>query len=97
MLPLLGMVSCATTAENAPPIHRKMLLLVERFDQFDEDGDGYLSRMELEKGVNSMGPDRLTQEQFDRAMLVYDTNGDNRVSRAEAKAAAANGPVLFEN
>jgi hypothetical protein len=30
-------------------------------------------------------------------MLVYDTNGDNRVSRAEAKAAAANGPVLFEN
>jgi Ca2+-binding EF-hand superfamily protein len=91
------MVSCATSSNNAPPIHRKMLLLVENFDRFDENGDGTLSRMELEKAVETMGPDRLTKEQYNRAMLVYDTNGDNKVSRAEAETAAANGPVLFEN
>lgn len=91
------MVSCATSSNNAPPIHRKMLLLVENFDRYDENGDGLLSRMELEKAVDTMGPDRLTKEQYDRAMRVYDTNGDNKVSRAEATAAAANGPVLFEN
>lgn len=91
------MVSCATNSDNAPPIHRKMLLLVERFDRYDENGDGTLSRTELEKGVDSMGPDRLTKEQYDRAMHVYDANRDSRVSREEAKAAAAHGPVLFEN
>lgn len=91
------MVSCATNSNNAPPIHRKMLLLVENFDRYDENGDGFLSRRELEKAVDAMGSDRLTKEQYDRAMRVYDTNGDNKVSRAEATAAASNGPVLFEN
>lgn len=91
------MVSCATSADDAPPIHRKMFLLVEKFDQFDINGDGTISRMELEKAVNSIGPEKLTQEQYDRAMMVYDTDGDNRISRAEAKTAAAHGPVLFEN
>lgn len=95
--PLLGLVSCATNSENAPPIHRKMLLLVERFDHFDVNADGTLSRTELEKGVDSIGPKPLTKEQYDRAVRVYDTNGDNKVSRAEAQAAAASGPVLFEN
>lgn len=97
LLPLLGVLSCATNSNNAPPIHRKMLLLVENFDRYDENGNGSLSRAELEKAVETMGPDRLTKDQCDRAMLVYDSNGDKKVSRAEASAAAANGPVLFEN
>lgn len=100
LLPLLAVASCAPShpsANEAPPIHRKMLLLVEKFDTFDENGDGTISRAELEKAVNIMGPKPLTKDQYDRAMLVYDTDGDRRISRAEAKAAAAHGPVLFEN
>jgi hypothetical protein len=103
LLPLLAVASCAPggigspNVNDAPPIHRKMLLLVEKFDAFDENGDGAISRAELEKAVNIMGPKPLTKEQYDRAMLVYDTDGDRQISRAEAKAAAAHGPVLFEN
>ena len=97
LLPLLGIASCSTNADDAPPIHRKMLLLVERFDTYDTNRDGTISRKELENAVIDVGPKPLTKEQYDRAMLVYDTNGDKQISRAEAKTAAAHGPVLFEN
>ena len=94
---LVGAVSCVPVNDEIPPIHRKMSGLVEKFDRFDENGDGYLTRMELEKGVNSMGPDRLTKDQYDRVMLVYDTNKDRKISLKEAQVAAANGPVVFES
>ena len=74
-----------------------MFGLLEKFDRFDENGDGYLNRRELEEGVNSLGPDRLTKEQYDRVMTVYDTNQDHRISLKEAQTATANGPVIFEN
>jgi len=96
-LPIFGGLSCTSGTNDVPPIHRKMFGLVEKFDRFDLDGDGYLTRQELENGVDSMGPDRLTKNQYDRVMLVYDTNGDKKVSLTEAKVAAANGPVVFEN
>lgn len=95
--PVLALVSCIPGNHGAPPIHRKMFGLVQKFDRFDEDGDGYLTRQELEKGVNSMGPDRLTAQQYDQVMLVYDTNKDRKISLKEAQVAAEHGPVIFEN
>ena len=97
LLPLLVMSSCVSRTDEVPPIHRKMFGLVEKFDRFDTDGDGYLSRKELEAGVNSMGPDRLTKDQYDRVMIVYDTNKDGKISLKEAKLAAETGPIVFEN
>jgi EF-hand domain pair len=96
-LSLAGVWSCAPAEHEVPPIHRKMFALVDNFDHFDKNGDGYLTRAELEKGVNSMGPKRLTKNQFDRVMLVYDTNEDGKISLKEAQVAAANGPIVFEN
>ena len=95
--PILGLGSCIPDNHGVPPIHRKMFGLVQKFDRFDENGDGYLTRKELEKGVNSMGPERLTAQQYDQVMLVYDTNRDQKISLKEAKAAAEHGPVIFEN
>jgi hypothetical protein len=97
LLPFFCMGACVPSTNDVPPIHRKMFGLIEKFDRFDENGDGYLNRLELEKGVNTMGPDRLTKEQYDRVMLVYDTNEDRKISLKEAQIAAANGPVIFEN
>jgi EF-hand domain pair len=97
LLPFLVLVSCTPHMDEVPPIHRKMFGLIEKFDRFDTDGDGYLSRRELEAGVNSMGSDRLTKDQFDRVMIVYDTNKDGKISLKEAKAAAETGPIVFEN
>jgi hypothetical protein len=39
----------------------------------------------LEEGVNSLGSDRLTKEQYDRVMAVYDTNQDHKISLKEAQ------------
>jgi hypothetical protein len=97
LLPVLGLVSCGSSTDEVPPIHRKMFGLVEQFDRFDKNGDGYLSRKELEAGVNSMGPDRLTKDQYNRVMVVYDTNKDGKISLKEAQVAAENGPIVFEN
>lgn len=97
LLPFLGMVACVPSTNDTPPIHRKMFGLIEKFDRFDENGDGYLTRLELEKGVDSMGSERLTKDQYDRVMLAYDTNEDRKISLKEAQVAAANGPVIFEN
>ena len=74
-----------------------MFGLVEKFDRFDDNGDGYLTRGELEKGVDTMGPDRLTEDQYERVMLAYDTNQDKKISLKEAQDAAAKGPAIFEN
>jgi hypothetical protein len=95
--PLLAFVSCMPGTHEVPPIHRKMFGLVENFDRFDGNGDGYLTRKELEKGVNSMGTERLTAQQYDQVMLVYDTNKDQKISLNEAQVAAEHGPVIFEN
>jgi hypothetical protein len=96
LAPVVAIACCSPATEEVPPIHRKMFALVQDFDHFDKNGDGYLDRMELESGVNSMGPERLTREQYDQVMLVYDTNRDQRISKKEARVAAEHGPVLFE-
>lgn len=93
----LGVLSCAPVNHEVPPVHRKMFALIENFDRLDTDGDGYINRHELGKGGEWLGPDRLTKEQCDRAMLVYDTDQDKRISKKEARTAAEHGPVLFEN
>ena len=99
LAPFFGVVSCLpnTNTNEPPPIHRKMFALVEKFDRFDDNGDGYLTRKELEAGVKTTGTVQLTKSQYDQVMLVYDTDKDKKISLDEAKIAAKKGPVLFEN
>lgn len=99
LLPFASLLSCVpdTDTSQPAPIHRKMFALVEKFDRFDENGDGYLTRRELEEGVKNVGTQLLTSSQYDRVMEVYDTNEDRKISLREAQIAAKKGPILFEN
>lgn len=96
LAPVLSAVSCLPNTNEPPPIHRKMFALVEKFDRFDDNGDGYLTRRELEEGVKSVNTQLLTKEQYDRVMTVYDSNKDRKISLREAKVAAQKGPILFD-
>lgn len=97
LAPILAATSCLPNTNVPPPTHRKMFALVEKFDRFDDNGDGYLTRRELEEGVKNAGTTPVpTQEQYDRAMVGYDTNRDGKISLREAKVAAQKGPILFE-
>lgn len=96
LMPLVGLVSCLPNTNEPPPAHRKMFGLVEKFDRFDDNGDGQLTRRELEDGVKAAGTVTVTKQEFDRAMVVYDTNKNGKISLHEAKVAAEKGPILFE-
>ena len=76
--------------------HYKMFGLLEKFDRFDYNGDGYLSRKELEDGIREKGTVHLTPEQYDKVMKAYDTNRDSRISLHEAESGAKRGPVIFK-
>ena len=72
-----------------------MFGLLEKFDRFDYNGDGYLTRKELEDGIREKGTVHLTQEQYDKVMKAYDTNLDSRITLREAEVGAHRGPVIF--
>lgn len=73
----------------------KMFGLLEKFDRFDYNGDGYLTRKELENGIRDKGTVHLTAEQYDKVMKAYDTNRDSRISLHEAEVGAKRGPEIF--
>lgn len=73
----------------------KMFGLLEKFDRFDYNGDGYLTRKELESGIREKATVQLTPEEYDKVMKAYDTNRDSRISLHEAEVGAKKGPVIF--
>jgi hypothetical protein len=75
--------------------HYKMFGLLEKFDRFDYNGDGYLTRKELEDGVREKDIVKLTPEQYGKVMKAYDTNRDARISLHEAEIGARRGPEIF--
>ena len=68
--------------------------LVQKFDRFDENGDGYLTSKELARGAAQSGL-HLTPVQLDQVMKGYDKNGDKRISQHEAQRGADHGPDIF--
>lgn len=93
---LLGLLpACAPVQEQPAARQRQMFGLIEKFDRYDDNGDGYLTRAELAAGVKEAGTIHLTPAQLDRAMAAYDTNGDRRISHGEAQRGADQGPRIF--
>ena len=90
-----GVVGCTPVAEQPEARHRQMYGLVQKFDRFDTNGDGYLTRKELADGVRNSGTLHLTSAQLDKAMKAYDLNGDRRISQREAQLGADRGPDIF--
>ncbi len=61
------------------PVERQMIGLLEKFDRWDENGDGYLSQAELVKTK------QLTGHKPAEVIAFYDTNGDGKISLKEAQ------------
>lgn len=61
-------------------VERKMIALLEKFDRWDDNGDGQLDRSELADGLKG------TDHSPDRVIAFYDTDRNGRVSIREAQA-----------
>ena len=72
-----------------------MVGLLEKFDRFDYNGDGYLTRKEIQQGIEETGVEGISDEEINRAFAFYDQNGDGRISLAEANAGLVRGPEDF--
>ena len=90
------LVGCAPAPYQPSVRQRQMIGLVQKFDRFDHDGDGYLTRKELDDGLRAEGSLILSPAELDRVMKAYDTNHDGRISHAEAQIGASLGPIIFD-
>ena len=64
---------------------RKMMGLLEKFDRFDYNGNGLLTRKEIEQGLQETGIEGVDQNELDAAMKHYDVTKDGSISRWEAE------------
>jgi Ca2+-binding EF-hand superfamily protein len=87
--------ACAPSPESPASRQLQMYGLIQKFDLYDENGDGYLTRADLGRGVRDAGTIRLTSEELDQVMKAYDGNGDGRISQREAQQGAERGPEIF--
>lgn len=64
-------------------VERKMIGLLEKFDRWDENGDGTLDEREL-------APTKTTSKLTPAEIIdFYDTNNDSKISLPEAQAGYA--------
>lgn len=82
-LPLLfACASCATGPGPITPttrVERQMVGLLQKFDRWDYNGDGYLTAPELKQAQKISGRTPAKIIEF------YDTNHDQRISLSEAQ------------
>jgi Ca2+-binding EF-hand superfamily protein len=81
---VVAFVSCAEgpgPVTPTTPVERQMIGLLQKFDRWDEDGDGYLTAKELGK------TQQITGHPPEKVLAFYDTNHDRRVSLKEAQDA----------
>jgi hypothetical protein len=69
------------------PVERQMIGLLQKFDRWDDDGDGYLDCGEITRGIDSLKgkPQQVTYTATE-VIDFYDTNHDKKVSMMEAQA-----------
>lgn len=86
-LPLL-LVSCGTpnnvVPENAQ--ERRLFGLLEKFDRFDYNGDGSLTKKEVRLGVKESGVKGVSETNIEHAFVRCDENKNGKISFAEAQA-----------
>ncbi len=68
------------------PVERKMIGLLQKFDRWDDDGNGQLDRNELTEGLAGSG------HSPDAVMEFYDINRDGLISLKEAQIAYGRAP-----
>lgn len=76
----------AACAKGPPPIvpetrvERQLIGLLEKFDRWDYNGDGYLDARELAPA------EKLSGHSPAKILEFYDTNGDGKITLREAQA-----------
>lgn len=84
----LGLVACSTVDPHSDEAHgRKVMAIQEKFDRFDYDADGRITRKEFRQGIAESGVSGVTEEELDTMMKHYDVNDDGAISRWESQRA----------
>ncbi len=83
-------------------MQRQMVGLLEKFDRWDYNGDGYLSKKEISQGIASLkGKPQQVNYTAAEVMEFYDTNKDGKISLSEAQAgyrrSHEGGPILNQS
>jgi hypothetical protein len=82
-LPLLAVSESCSTAPGpvarTTPVQRQMLGRLQKFDRWDEAGDGELTETELKP------TEKVTRQPASEVISFYDTGGDGRISLQEAQ------------
>lgn len=88
-LPLvLILAACAHHQAHTEEAHnRKVMALQEKFDRFDYNANGQLTRAEIVQGVRESDVSGVTSEELDLLMKHYDVNKDGAISRWETQRA----------
>ncbi len=83
---ILALASCVTgpgPITPQTPVERQMIGLLQKFDRFDDNGDGYLTASELGQAEQVSGHSRAG------IIAFYDMNQDGRISLREAQEGVA--------
>jgi hypothetical protein len=82
---LLTAMFCAACSQGLGPVvpqtqtERKMIGLLQKFDLWDDNGDGQLDKAELDMGLEGSGHKAANVIDF------YDTNRNGKISLREAQ------------
>jgi Ca2+-binding EF-hand superfamily protein len=77
---VISIIALTACAPQPGPVKRQMVGLLEKFDRWDYNGDGYLEAGELKEAEGLSGIP--TKDLID----FYDTNKDRKISLREAQA-----------
>lgn len=86
----MTLVSCSSDPGPVTPTtetERQMLGLLEKFDRWDDNGDGELTAKEIDHGVNRFKGTSMKVDYTGKEVVkFYDTDGNGGVSLREAQA-----------
>jgi len=83
---VIASVGCSSGPGPVVPktrTERQMIGLLQKFDRWDDNGDGYLTASELERAK------KISGQQPAEIIDFYDTNKDGKISLREAQAGYA--------
>ena len=92
LLPLLAACASRLDPHSEEAHNRKVMALQEKFDRFDYNANGKLTRKEIEQGLAESGVKGITAPEIDAMMKHYDVNNDGGISRWESQH-AINSPL----
>ena len=85
---LLALVACTSVDPDSEVAQGgKVMALQEKFDRFDYNADGRISRGEFQVGIGEAGVTGVSEADLDKMMKHYDVNDDGAISVWESERA----------